>query len=53
MKKVSYTEYMILAELVKKMGGDVPLTGLPTQAIYNKFIETIDSEKNLVVLILD
>ena len=53
MKKVSDTEYRILAELVKKMGGDVPLTGLPTQAIYNKFIETIDSEKNLVVLILD
>ncbi len=53
MKKVSDTEYRILAELIKKMGGDVPLTGLPTQAIYNKFIETIDSEKNLIVLILD
>ncbi len=53
MKKVSDTEYRILAELVKKMGGEVPLTGLPTQAIYNKFIDTIDNEKNLVVLILD
>lgn len=53
MKKVSDTEYRILAELIKKMGGEVPLTGLPTQAIYNKFIETIDSEKNLIVLILD
>jgi cell division control protein 6 len=53
LKKVSDTEYRILAELVKKMGGEVPLTGLPTQAIYSKFIETIDSEKNLIVLILD
>lgn len=53
LKKVSDTEYRILAELIKKMGGDVPLTGLPTQAIYSKFIETIDSEKNLIVLILD
>jgi archaeal cell division control protein 6 len=53
LKKVSDTEYRILAELIKKMGGEVPLTGLPTQAIYSKFIETIDSEKNLVVLILD
>jgi cell division control protein 6 len=53
LKKVSDTEYRILAELIKKMGGTVPLTGLPTQAVYSKFIETIDSEKNLVVLILD
>ncbi len=53
LKKVSDTEYRILAELIKKMGGEVPLTGLPTQAVYSKFIETIDSEKNLVVLILD
>jgi archaeal cell division control protein 6 len=53
MKKVSDTEYRILAELIKLLGGTVPQTGLPTQAVYSKFIETIDSEKNLIVLILD
>ncbi|HJX50032.1 MAG TPA: orc1/cdc6 family replication initiation protein [Candidatus Nanoarchaeia archaeon] len=55
LKKVSDTEYRILAELIKKFKpqAKVPITGLPTQAIYTKFIESIDSEKNLVVLILD
>jgi archaeal cell division control protein 6 len=53
LKKVSDTEYRILAELIKKFGGEVPSTGLPTQAVYDKFIETIDSEKQLIVLILD
>jgi archaeal cell division control protein 6 len=53
LKKVSDTEYRILAELIKKMGGEVPLTGLPTEAIYSKFIDIIDTEKNLIVLILD
>jgi len=53
LKKVSDTEYRILAELIKKLGGEVPATGLPTQKVYNKFIELIDSEKKLVVLILD
>jgi cell division control protein 6 len=53
LKKVSDTEYRILAELIKKFGGEVPTTGLPTQAVYDKFIETIDSEKQLIVLILD
>jgi len=53
LKKVSDTEYRILAELVKKLGGKVPDTGLPTEAVYNKFIELIDSEKQLIVLILD
>ncbi len=53
LKKVSDTEYRILAELIKKLGGEIPLTGLPTQAVYSKFIEMIDSEKQLIVLILD
>jgi len=53
LKKISDTEYRILAELIKKMGAEIPPTGLPTQLVYNKFIETIDSEKQIVVLILD
>lgn len=53
LKKVADTEYRILAELIKKFGGKIPETGLPTQAVYSKFIETIDSERQLVVLILD
>ena len=53
LKKVSDTEYRILAELIKKLGGEVPVTGLPTETIYNRFIDLIDSEKQLIVLILD
>ncbi|MBT3405168.1 AAA family ATPase [archaeon] len=53
LKKVSDTEYRILAELIKKLGGSVPDTGLPTQAVYSKFIDLIDNEKQLIVLILD
>lgn len=53
MKKVSDTEYRILAELIKKLGGNIPPTGLPTESVYSKFIEIIDSEKQLFVLILD
>ncbi|MCK4647346.1 orc1/cdc6 family replication initiation protein [Candidatus Pacearchaeota archaeon] len=53
LKKVSDTEYRILAELIKKLGGEVPATGLPTQSVYNKFIDIIDSEKQLIILILD
>ncbi len=53
LKKVSDTEYRILAELIKKFGGEVPATGLPTQSVYDKFIDTINSEKQTVVLILD
>ncbi len=53
LKKISDTEYRILAELIKKLGEDIPATGLPTEAVYSKFIEIIDSEKQLFVLILD
>jgi cell division control protein 6 len=53
LKKVSDTEYRILAELIKKLGGEVPNTGLPTETVYNKFIDLIDAEKQFLVLILD
>ena len=53
LKKISDTEYRILAELIKKLGGEVPTTGLPTEAVYSKFVDLIDSEKQLIVLILD
>ena len=53
LKKVSDTEYRILAELIRKLGGSVPETGLPTEAVYSRFIELIDSEKQFLVLILD
>ncbi len=53
LKKISDTEYRILAELIKKLGGEVSQTGLPTQAVYSKFVELIDSKKQMVILILD
>jgi len=53
LKKVSDTEYRILAEIIKKLGGEVPNTGLPTQTVYNKFIDLVDNQEQLLVLILD
>ncbi len=53
LKKVSDTEYRILAALIEQLGGSIPSTGLPTQHVYSKFIEIIDSKKQLVVIIFD
>jgi len=53
LKKVADTEYRILAEFIRKLGGDIPTTGLPTDAVYNKFTELIDNEKQILLLILD
>jgi len=39
--------------LIKKLGGEVPSTGLPTQAVYSQFINLVDEKKQMVVLILD
>ena len=52
-KKVSDTEYRIIAGLITLLGGKVPSTGLPTDAVYSKFIEMIDSKKQIIVLVLD
>lgn len=54
LKKVADTEYRILAELIKKLGGSVPATGLPTDQVYSRFLELLE-EKNekLLILIFD
>jgi len=54
LKKVADTEYRILAELIKKLGGSVPATGLPTDQVYLKFLEILENGKEkLLILILD
>ncbi len=54
LKKVADTEYRILAELIHKLGGSVPATGLPTDQVYLKFLSLLEnSEEKLLILILD
>ncbi|MAH49384.1 cell division control protein Cdc6 [Candidatus Pacearchaeota archaeon] len=53
LKKVADTEYRILAALIHQLGGSVPATGLPTDQVYSRFVELIDSKKQLVILIFD
>jgi len=53
-KKVADTEYRLLAELIKKLGGTISATGLPTDQVYNKFLSTLESLDNKIfVIILD
>ncbi|PIN90381.1 cell division control protein Cdc6 [Candidatus Pacearchaeota archaeon CG10_big_fil_rev_8_21_14_0_10_32_14] len=51
--KVAETEYRILAKLISHFNEKVPETGLPTDTVYKKFVEIVDSEEQLIILILD
>lgn len=53
LKKIADTEYRIFAELIRKLGEEIPATGLPTDQVYSKFIELVDKEKVFLVIILD
>ena len=53
MKKISDTEYRLLAELTRHMGQDVPITGLPTDQIYRMFFNSLDSQNKKIILVLD
>ncbi len=53
MKRVSDTEYRLLAELCRSFGKKIPPTGLPSSEIYRIFHETLDEEKKSVIVILD
>ena len=53
LKKVADTEYRIIAALAKKLGAKVPVTGLPTDEVYNIFLRKLDESDQVVILVLD
>jgi len=53
LKKVADTEYRILAEMIKHLGHSVPATGLPTDAVYSKFVDLIDEKDQIILIVLD
>ncbi|MFH1174093.1 MAG: ORC1-type DNA replication protein [archaeon] len=53
LKKIADTEYRLIAELARFFGKAIPPTGLPTDEVYNIFFQTLDKEKQTVILVLD
>ena len=53
MKRVSDTEYRLLAELARSLGCNIPPTGLPTDEIYRRFYDALENQNKNVILILD
>ena len=53
MKKVADTEYRLFAQLLKEMGECVPDTGLPTDVLYRRFFDRVDSKASTMIIILD
>jgi len=53
LKKIVDTEYRLIAQLIREFGKTIPPTGLPTDEVYNIFYSTIDTVKQVIVIILD
>ena len=53
LKRVSDTEYRLIAQLAREFGLDVPATGLPTDEVYKIFLKFVDNDKKLIIIILD
>jgi archaeal cell division control protein 6 len=53
LKRVADTEYRLIAEIGRFLGIDIAATGLPTDEVYKMFINSLEKEETLLVLILD
>jgi len=47
------TQYRLLATLAKHIGKEVPMTGWPTDQVFEEFKKTVDKEKQVVIIIMD
>lgn len=52
-QRVADTEYRLVAQLIRELGGEIPTTGLPTKDVYEFFIKMVEDQKILLILILD
>lgn len=53
LKRVADTEYRVIAQLANEIGVNIPSTGLPTDEVYKLFLQGLDKEKCILVLVLD
>lgn len=53
LKRVADTEYRLIVALANEFGIDIPATGLPTDEVYKIFLNSVDNDRKLIVLILD
>ena len=53
LKRVADTEYRLIAQLVRELGVEIPVTGLPTEEVYDQFFKLVDEKKQIIILILD
>jgi len=53
LKKISDTEYRLIAQLAREFGKEIPPTGLPTDEVYNIFFKTLEEQSSTIILVLD
>lgn len=47
------TQYRLLANLARHFGEDIPMTGWPTDQVFHKFKEALDTQEQVLIVILD
>lgn len=53
LQRVADTEYRLVAQLIRELGGEIPTTGLPTKDVHEVFVKMLEDQKILLLLILD
>jgi len=47
------TQYRVFASIANALGKNVPMTGLPTDHVYEEMKRALDSKKQVVIIVLD
>jgi len=53
LQRVADTEYRLIAQLIRELGGEIPTTGLPTKDVYDSLVAMLEDQEILLIFILD
>src|SRR3989344_6113261 len=52
-KKIADTEYRLIAQISRDLGHEIPPTGLPTDEVYKTLYNILETNSQMLILILD
>ncbi len=53
LKRIADTEYRLVSHIANELGEHIPFTGLPTDVVYSRFLNKVESLNGVLIIVID